>query len=126
IEAANASVGVDDPITFVPGITDIVVESQLAVGGCTLTIDGGASGVTVRRDTNSIIQHRIFLASADLTLIALTVTGGNPADGDGGGILTFGTLRLTNSTVSGNTASGGGGGISNFSGTVTVTNSTVS
>ncbi|MCL2118945.1 MAG: right-handed parallel beta-helix repeat-containing protein, partial [Planctomycetaceae bacterium] len=85
-------------------------------------------------------------------LAGLTITGGNTAGGDGGGIYVYngttltvtdctiagnvasiegggifshGTLTVTDCTIFGNTARNGGG-IHSFNGTLTVTNSTIS
>jgi len=64
-------------------------------------------------------------SSATLELEAVTIAGGNVLS-PGGGILNFGTLKLTDSTVSGNSSEfGAGGGIVNV-GKTTLTNSTVS
>src|SRR5262249_15359820 len=54
----------------------------------------------------------------------LTISGGNAAYYNGGGLFNSGTLTLTNATVSGNSAYGGGGLFNN--GTLTLTNCTVS
>jgi hypothetical protein len=56
-------------------------------------------------------------AGARLTLIGLTVTGGNPRNGldagdpaDGGGVLNAGTLAMDTVAIAGNSAGAGGGG----------------
>jgi CSLREA domain-containing protein len=74
------------------------------------------------------------IASGNMTLENVEVTGGSA--GDAGGIFAVGDLTLTNTTVTGNTASGnvgasggaaGGGGIHQVgAGTLTLTNSVVS
>ena len=78
-----------------------------AVGNKPETISGGGAS-------------RVFEVAdnANVTLSDLAITGGNGAannsnstgfDGDGGGILNFGTLTLTDCTLSGNSTFTGGG-----------------
>ena len=88
---------------------------------------------TISGNNNS----RVFevASGAHVSLINLAITDGNgvadnPAgtsqdDGEGGGILNFGTLTVIASNVSGNSALDGGG-ISNVFGTLTVNASTLS
>ncbi len=99
-----------------------------------ITING--NGATIRRNFGTG-RFRIFLIEdpGNLLLDNLTVTGGFPAQGNGGpydfsytggGILNLeGTLELTHCTVSGNEA-GGGGGIFVVGGSLTLTHCTVS
>src|SRR5205814_840272 len=67
-------------------------------------------------------------------LNSLIITNGKPSDGngDGGGIINFGTLTLNNSTLSNNwaedpnsTAGGDGGGIKNYN-NLSLNNTTIS
>ena len=63
-----------------------------------------------------------------VSLAGLTLTGGRPTTGSGGGIYnSYGTLTITNSTITGNTVTGSndGGGIENYYGTLTIINSTI-
>ena len=110
----------------------------------TLTINGPAGGVTVRRDTGG--DYRIFNISAGaiVALSNLTVTNGRFTDGagngtntrQGAGIFNAGKLTLTGVTVSGNntgTPGGGGSAVNTYqgaglynSGTLSATNSTIS
>ena len=79
----------------------------------TETITGPAAGVTVSGGGAS----RVFQVDAGVTasISGLTITGGNAATGNGGGLDNDGgTVTLTNCTVSGNSAvSDGGGGLYN-------------
>lgn len=139
----------------VQGRTIVLAGSQLTVAS-DVTIDGG-SGVTLDADGKSRV-FLVQGEGTDVGLQHLTVSGGgltsdiilggggiraenatalslnnvavidNTTTFAGGGILTFGSLTLTDSTVSGNNLAGSfgrGGGISS-SGVVTLTNSTVS
>jgi hypothetical protein len=132
------------------------VANGLPVITSTLTITGhGAKTTIIERDTSAPFFRILSVAAAGtLTLQRLTLRGGFPFAGDGGGIfndgiLTIikstisqngvrfpffsgggifndGTLTITDSTISSNgTLDGSGGGISNF-GTLTITNSTIS
>ena len=92
-------------------------------------------GFTIARDvTTPAPVFGIFAVSTTgmLSLDNTTVSGGDAAVGsglrnDGGGILNYGTLTLTNSTVSDNVAGGIAGGILNYYyATTTLINSTVS
>lgn len=98
-----------------------------ADGGNALTIQNG----TIQRLSSNPTAFRILnvLFGANLALDQVTVTGGSPDTGGGGGIRNRGTLALTNSTVFSNTAtasSGGGIESATFAATLTLTNSTVS
>lgn len=94
-------------------------------GALTITNSTGASKLLI----SGINFTRLFYVNpgASLTLDGLTITKGNAAGNNGGGIYNTGTLSLTNSIVSDNTATSGGGGIYSTSGTsTTITNSTIS
>ena len=115
-------------ITFAPGLTGPITLARPGRGGIlvierALTITGPAGGITIRR-ASADPAFRIFRigSDGDVTLSNLTIRNGR-AD-LGGGIINFGTLRLTHVTVAGNFASDRGGGIDNH-GTLTLTNSTV-
>ena len=108
-------------ITFASTIQTITLGgSQLTVpAACTnLTIDGSGGSVTIDGNGNSRVME--VASSADATLDALTISGGNVSD-YGGGIYNGGTLTIGSATtVSDNTAGYKGGGIYNDGGTVTV------
>jgi CSLREA domain-containing protein len=87
-----------------------------------LTIDGQKVKITV--SGNDAVRVFEVDSGAKLTLARLTVADGNAGD-FGGGVLSDGTLKVTNSTFSGNSATEAGGGIANFT-TPEVTNSTFS
>jgi hypothetical protein len=104
------------------------VANGLPVITSTLTITGhGAKTTIIERDTSAPFFRILSVAAAGtLTLQRLTLRGGFPFAGSGGGIFNDGTLTITNSTISSNgTLDGSGGGIFNF-GTLTITNSTIS
>ncbi|MEM9353444.1 MAG: choice-of-anchor Q domain-containing protein, partial [Planctomycetota bacterium] len=83
-----------------------------------------AADATSLNDNSRVINFTV--ASGDLTLSGLTVTGGRTL-ANGGGIGTvLGNVVLTSSTVSGNQSNRRGGGIFAFSGGVTLTGSTIS
>ncbi len=120
---AYANAGYPADITFVAGVTDIVLDgSQLELSGrtqyanspATISIYGGGL-VTV--DGNN--ASRVFLvdAGAQAVLMGLVIQDGNAGDlslgsfsaGQGGAIYNLGLLTVTDSTLSGNSASFGGG-----------------
>ena len=120
-----------DTITLTANVTLTVVDNSsyygrgLPVIFTDVTIGGG---FTIARDTGAgtpIFGIFAVSPSGTLSLVDITVSGGNARFG--GGIYNrFGTTTLTNSTVSGNDASSAGGGIYSYYGTTTLTNSTVS
>jgi hypothetical protein len=96
----------------------------LQVNGSTLALDG----VTITAGNNAGGQGGgIYLhnVTSKLTLTNSVVSGNSAASG--GGIFTWhgGTLTVNNSTISGNQATGSGGGIYTQNGVTTVTNSTI-
>ena len=90
-----------------------------------ITIEG--NGFTINRPLSSP-DFRIFhvAGAGTLTLVNVTVSGGELASDLGGGIYNRGTVTLANSILSGNSATNGGGIYNQSSGTVTLTNSTIS
>lgn len=134
VAAANADGG-PDTITFQSGLHGIIElttvgdygfgPAALLVTG-TMSIDGnnGGSGITIEPTGT---EMRIFDVSStgDLTLNALTLSGGNARGGNGGSaggggggggaglggaIFNAGTLTITSSTFTNNQANGGSGG----------------
>ena len=117
---------------------------DLDVTGGQLTISGaGASATTI--DANQIDRAFTVADGASLALDDVTVTGGRPggtggqttcpafedAGGDGGAILQYGTLSLTNDVITGNLAPTSGGAIADEAngsspGPLTITSSTIS
>jgi hypothetical protein len=99
------------------------LELRLLGGMARVRIDGGVRGVTL--DGNRASRLLEVDAGVGATLDHLTLTHGSA--GNGGGILSLGTLTVTDSTISSNSSSSGsyGGGIYN-QGTLTVTDSTIS
>jgi CSLREA domain-containing protein len=123
-EAINDAQSTD--ISFVSGLSGTITLAAPAAGGGTLvvrkglTISGPATGIVIRRrPTDPGFRIVRIVSGVSVRLEHLTIRGG-AADGAGGGILNFGTLRLTDSRVVANS----GGGIDNH-GTLTLTNSSV-
>jgi hypothetical protein len=130
-----------DTIKFAPSLDGQRIElngSELDITK-SLTIQGpGAGQLTI--DGRGSFGSRVFEVAAkkNVTLSGLTISDGYgitargylyPNDGNGGGILNFGTLTVSDCTISDNSAyaygnNGYGGGIYN-AGTLTVSNSTV-
>ena len=102
----------------------ITLESALPDLSNNITIHGlGAGTSTVQRDTSLSTPFRIFTVDAGETvnISDLTIKGGNPGRGYGGGLDNFGTLAVSNSVFSGDSAFLGGG--LNNAGTATVSGS---
>ena len=122
-DAAGTATG--DTIVFtLPANSTITLSGSELIVDRNLTIDGSAvSGLAISGNDRS----RAFTVSSDatVTLKQLAITHGRVIS-DGGGILNYGTLALTNSVVLDNTSlSRGAGGIDNH-GTLKLINSTVS
>ena len=98
----------------------------------TITINGNGSKIT-RSGAAGIPYFRLLqvTAAGNLTLNKLTLAGGRPQGGNGGGILNNGNTVLNHCVVSGNSievvsgVGSAGGGVSN-SGNMTLNNCTVS
>ena len=115
---------------------NINLSAPLNISQNLITIDGdltndGTPNITIQRAPNTG-NFRLFtvddmnannLISVDIE--GVTITGGDAAGGNGGGIFNREFLTLTSSTVSGNTASLGSG-IYNNGGTLNLINSTIS
>jgi hypothetical protein len=113
---------VDEP--FLPVANGLPVITSL------LTITGQRAETTIiERDSSAPFFRILNVAAAGaLTLQRLTVRGGFPFAGNGGGIFNDGILTIIKSTISQNAVrfpSFSGGGIFNR-GTLTITNSTIS
>ncbi len=146
LREAIATAAPGDTITFAADIDTITLTSgELAISD-DLTIDGGATGVTIQRDSGAV-QFRIFAisgAETDVRLERLTIRNGRAPDSstgsDGGGIALTGgsTLTIIESTLSDNQAGNGGdsgsrggaggdgGGIFQADGVLTLVDSTLS
>ena len=93
----------------------------------TLNGAGPSSTIVQASATRGVAGYRVFDNSGvDIALSGLTVRHGS-VSGDGGGILSFGSLTLTDCIVTDNEAGDGGGiyQISEIVGTLTLTGSTV-
>ena len=119
-----------DTIEFASGLSGtITLGTTLPAIINTLTIQGTAtSPPAITVSGGGLIQLLVVNAGAALNLNNLTLTDGNNANGNGGGIDNEGTLNVDNSTISGNNdADFAGGGIFNdTNATLTVVNSTIS
>jgi hypothetical protein len=117
ITSANAG----DNIVF-SGVTNVNLTSGALFIDKNLSIDGGASGVTIMRV--SVTQFRIFTiqSGSTVSMTKLTITNGNDP-GQAGGLQNNGTLTMTDCVVSQNQA-GQAGGLQN-DGVLTMTNCTV-
>lgn len=123
------SLATDDTITFDANVfaADNVVLLNSAVlvvsGNGRLTIDGSAAPfITI--DAQGLRGAFEVRRGAALSVLNLTVTGGNGVLQGGGAFLNFGALELSNVTLSGN-RSGTGGAIFNSEGTLVINNSTI-
>jgi len=109
-------------VSFACSGSIVVPEIVIAVD---TTIDG--TGQIVGLNGNGANRVLFVSGGVHVTLIKLTVTGGNAEDAPGGGMYadSGATVELMNSTVTLNTASAGGGIYAGTSATVTLTDSTV-
>ena len=145
LREAIAAAATGDTISFASPLFDTAQTITLseAAGFRTLvinknlTINGkGANLLTIRRDTNSPVNFRIFTVNENFTLVlnGATISGGRTAAtaAVSGGIAAFfdTNLIINNSHINNNSVvSSGqflGGGISIFRGTLRITNSTIS
>jgi hypothetical protein len=131
LRAEIAAAHYGDTIVFAPsldGQTITLTSGELLLKK-NLTIAGpGADQLTISGNNAS----RVFeVARGTVTLSGLTISNGLAQTGNGGGILTYGNLTVSNCTLSFNRVTyavgdAGGGAIFNYNGTLTVTSCTVS
>jgi hypothetical protein len=125
---ALANVAAGDMIDFAPAVRSITLTSNTTLTintNLSIVNDQGAGPVTI--DGNDSTTVFTVLGSTTASLSGLTITHGHTKGlSDGGGIINYGTLTVSNSTLSGNSATSEGGGIENYNGTLTVSNSTLS
>lgn len=124
--------------------TTDIIDFDTSLSGGTISLTSGELGITDNLTINGLgadllsvdaggNPFRIFnvddgnsVNDLEVAINGLTITGGNPSGfNNGGGILNYENLMMTNSTISGNSADYGGGGIGNYS-NLTITNSTIS
>lgn len=135
VQAANTDTAVsgcpagsgDDTVVIPEGTYRLSDELRISTG---MTIQGSGTTTTILDASGgaSETEHRVLLVFGDIAvhLQELTVTGGRPVFGAGGGILNVGsTLTLENVKVTANSTRSVGGGITNHSGTLTVLQSSV-
>jgi predicted outer membrane repeat protein len=116
--------GLDKVYTTAPNYNDLDINADV-------TIVGDGSGLTIV-DASGIADsvgegdRRVFQigSGAEVAISGLTITGGNVANNNGGGIYNAGDLTLNDVVVVGNTAEDSGGGIYS-TGTLTVESSTI-
>jgi Bacterial Ig-like domain/Calx-beta domain/Right handed beta helix region len=131
ISLANGTAN-PDAIEFAPAFFNVPRTISLltplptfpAAGGA-LAITGPGEGLlTVQRDA-AAASFRVFTSLApSLSLIGMTVSGGN-VGGNGGGLEATGTVTLDHVVLSGNRATGVGGGVHVAPGFLMVRNSTI-
>ncbi len=105
-----------------PAETEIVLANDIDLVDCGAgdldrPLGGGLQPLTIQGQGFTIRQtcdERVMETDGELTLVDVTITGGNQPDSSGGGIR-FGdlgtpSLTMRNSTVTGNRATGGGSG----------------
>lgn len=129
-EAIDFADPIDPVITFHPRLDGARIKlggTQLFVAK-SLAIDASAlpRGLTIDADK----QSRVFELGdgIDVSMQSLTITGGNAASGDGGGIYDTSeatSLSLTDCTLHGNRANRGGGLFSGTSSDLTITVNTL-
>ena len=132
LSATLAAASAGDTITFDAALSGgtIFLGSALTLTR-NVTIDGSAlaSQIRISGDSNNdgTGDVQVFRVNGGVTatLESLTITKGSSGSGLGGGIVSSGTLTISNSTISDNFGGPSGGGIAN-SGTLTISNSTLS
>ena len=129
INQANADGGANQ-IVFDPTVFSTPQAITLSGGQLELEDTGGAQTITGPDAAVTISgggKSRVFQVDGGVTasISGLTISGGSPASGAGGGLANGGTVTLTDCTLSGNTAFTSGGGLSNV-GTATLTGCTLS
>lgn len=97
--------------------------------GVTVTLDlNGCSIDRGLKDEDPISDGNVITVNGTLTLTDSVgggeITGGNN-EGDGGGVVNYGTITMDGGTISGNTANSEGGGVLN-EGTFTIDDGTIS
>jgi CSLREA domain-containing protein len=122
-EAAAQPAGTAAAIDVRAG-TYLLSLGSLDLSGGPVTVAGAGARATVIRAAG---RFRVLAVGHGVTasLAGVTITGGRAGDaGYGGGVLSAGRLRISDSVVSGNRAAAGGG-IANAGGTLTVIDSAI-
>ncbi len=115
---ADACVG--STITFAPGVATVTLTSAELLINKNLTIDGGATGVTIARSAAAGTPNfRVINAFANVSLSRLTIVNGNTSGFGGGVRANSGNLTLNDSVVR-NNVGGTGGGVSQAFGILTM------
>jgi hypothetical protein len=103
-----------DTIQFAPGLNGTITLAggvQLSITDAVTITGPGLGSLTI----DGVGASRIFNITeevGDVTLSGMTLTGGNPGVGNGGGAIfskQFGTLSISNSAITGNNSAFGGG-----------------
>ena len=116
--------GTNDTVIFVPAVAGQTITTTQGELSITKDVSINPGGVNTTIDADQV-SRVINITSGDIdqfvTINELTITNGNEAGGDGGGIRVFNgnslpypnftqmNLTLSNSIISGNSASSGGG-----------------
>ncbi len=118
---AYANVNPGTEIRFAPGVSNVLLTSDLFVAANMSISGSGADSTTIDgQDSSSVF---VIVSTATVEISDITITNGKTL-GDGGAILNDGDLTLRNSKVTSSEADYGGA-IFNF-GTLTVVDSTFS
>ncbi len=125
LRAAIGYVDAGASITFAPNLSG---QTIALTGGELLlnknfTIDGSTLAQSVQISGSQASRVFEIASGSTVTVDALTITGGNASNANGGGVLNSGTVTLTACTLSDNTALDGGGLFS--SGTVAINQCTL-
>ena len=110
------------------------IAATTSAGSLTITGPGASSLIINGNNGNTNRNFRIFNVAlgGNLSISGLTVSGAQTTDtyGEGGGIINYGTLNISNSIITGNSVSGSssyGGGIQNDSSSIlNISNTTIS
>lgn len=118
--------GAGDTVTFESGLgvgTVTLSGGALVIDGSVVIDASSVGGVTI--DAGGLSRGMyVFPASAGVSLVDLTITGG-ATSGHGGGIYNEGNLILTRVNITGSAAGRSGGGVYNAAGSLTVIDSIV-
>jgi len=101
-----------DTITFAPAVSGRIklTSGELVVGNNLTILGPGAKVLAVDGNGSNRVFH---ITGGSVAISGLTITNGSAINANGGGILNYGTLRLSNCSIVGNVASTWGGGIQN-------------
>jgi hypothetical protein len=90
---------------------DAALTGDLDITGDLIIEGAGAEATTI--DATALGDRVFHVISGQVAIRGVTIRGGHPPDGAGGGILNSGSLELTDCVIADNNAADAGGGISN-------------